>query len=287
MTTTTFIPWTTAERKILRRVYPIGGSAACVPLIPRHGVKAIQRQAAEMQVRAPVPTTSKPANVVPDAARDTILQAVRSGLRSGDYVRLSEMTGVPPWTVKKFALRLAKQHGLEAPQCGARPWTDAIELEVLTAASHMPLDDIVRALAARGYMRSRTAVRNRLRILGVTRDVSDHMSAKELAHRLGFDDGLIRRDIAAGRLHAVPRPGVLRPEMRRGPTRWWWISDRSVQQWLLADTRRLTKALRQTPPEWRLWLDDLLGKLPSVEQARKAVNGMDTAGVPAHWMVAA
>ena len=283
----TCTPWTTAETKTLRRVYPIGGSAACAPLIPRHNASAIQRRASELKVSAPVPDAIRPACEVSDDAKATILAAVRRGLRSGDYVRLSVETGVPSWTVKKLAKRLAAEHDLPFPKFGARPWEDPAELRLLEDSSHMSADEIVRVLAAAGFVRTRTAVRNRLNILGLARDIDDHMTAKELSRRLGFDSGMIRRDIEAGRLHAIPRPGVLRPELRRGNKRWWWISDRAVHQWLLAEKKRLAFALHRAPPEWRLWLADLLGDMPTVDDAKRAVNGVDTGGVPAHWMEAA
>ncbi len=279
---TAYPHWTTAELRILRQHYPRGGSAACVPVLPRHSRIAIQRKALDVGLRAGQVVRDTRRTALTTAQTVALIRALRRGIRRGDLSRLAARLALAPWIIKSALRRLAKQ----PVDTGPRTWTTAQE-QCLRDHHDWPIRRLATRLNSLGPRRTPRAVAARLARRGIARD-TDHCTAAGLARLLGVNQSTVARWIHRGRL-AAQAYATDYPARRQGnrPRPHWSITRASVRDLLRADPALRARLARNMPPAGRLWLADALGDLPSTEHIKDAPTGRATHGVPAHWMEAA
>ncbi len=148
--------WTTRELRILRDTYPVGGLAACLPLLPGRAASSIYQKAFEEGVRSArkgkpsarrqtyAPTPALDAAITEAYRGDDTLQALKN---------LSRITGRPrAWFTNRAAAL-----GLSRPKFKEAPWCEA-ELAILEARMHLAPTTIRLELKAAGYRRTVNAV---------------------------------------------------------------------------------------------------------------------------------
>jgi len=274
--------WTTAELRLLRQHYPLGGGAACVPLIPRHTPGAIQRRARVIDLRAPRRGLSRGRKRVLNTTQTVaLIKALRRGLKYGDIARLSRRLGMPPWAIKHALSRLAG----ETVTTGDRHWSAAAD-RLLIERADWPIERLAARLTAVGEPHSLYAIERRSRKLGAARDEAETCTASDLSRRLGLPVDTVSRWIRAGRLQAQRRV-TYRPRARSDKPGNWAIRGEAVRDLMRAEPGLLAQLLPSMSPAGRLWLADLLDGLPPAEVMKQAPNGRATRGLPAHWMEAA
>jgi hypothetical protein len=241
--------WTMRELKVLDEAYPRGGLEACMPALPGRSASSIYQRAQARGLVSPRGAASPPRNrwTTSDAIDGVIRRAYQRAPTRGDVARLAKTLGRPSWWVSKRAAAL----GLVAPRFKALPWS-AEEIEIATERAHKSPLVIRRALAARGHVRSETAVIVQLKRLGACTEDPDHFTAGGLAKVMGVESKTVGLWIAKGLLKARRR-GTDRVAAQGGDQ--WWISRRQVRAFIVehvgaVDIRKCDKH----------WLVDLLAR---------------------------
>ena len=154
---------------------------------------------------------------------------------------LAEKIGAPRWWVSKRAVVL----GCVKPRKNEPRWTEE-ETAALMEYAHLGLDQIRRNLADRGYKRSVSSIRNRLRRAGGRREflaAAGYYNAWTLAKALGVDHNTAVRAIRKSG-EKIKRRGTFRVEKQGGDE--YLISEEWVRKYLkenfhVVDWRKIDK----------------------------------------------
>lgn len=279
----TCTPWTTAELRLLRLHYPLGGSAACAKVLHSRSPGSIQRRARRDGLLAPVLGLAKGRkHVLHTTQLVAISKALRRGIKYGDFARLGRRLGLPPWVVKATARKMEGQ----PTKAGRRPWSAAAD-RLLIERADWPLQRLATRLASMGEPRTCYAVHLRSRKIGAARDDAETCTASELSRRLGLPVDAVSRCIREGRLQAKRRiTPRIRTDRSDKPGN-WGIADDAVRDLMRAEPDLLAQLLPGMAPSARLWIAEIMGELPGAETIKRSAAGRDTSGLPAHWMEAA
>lgn len=243
--------WTTKELGILRQVYPDGGVAACLPLLPGRTQEAIYQRAQRLQLK-----TSKPRGERKSwphsPEKDERIRALYAGPRDpGDVVALARELGVPRWYVSKRATEL----GLVVPN-QSETWSQA-ELDLLEATSHMLPECARRKFAKAGFKRSASAIKLRRSIDQVKASDNGYHSARQVAQLFGIDDKTVARWISMG-LRARRRGTARTPEQGGDQ---WLVQEKDLRAFAIAHPLRID--LAKIPAASRPWFIGVLTGRPT------------------------
>jgi hypothetical protein len=208
-------PWTSMERAIVREHYPLGGVAACLPLLPGRTASSIYQRALIDGVRSPKGTpVSQRQQWTSTPQIDFIITRVYQRTPSkGDIKQLAGTLNRPMWWVSKRATKL----GLARQRWREPKWTEAEE-EFAAANAHKPPENVAQMMRRRGWARTATAVSVKQKRLGTPTGRNadlDHYTANQLSILFGVDRNGIRKWIAKGWLKAERR-GTDRTEAQGG-----------------------------------------------------------------------
>lgn len=236
-------PWTTIEAALLREHYPQGGIPRCQVYINR-SANAIQQQAREYGLKAPLGTRSARGCIKPDPFTDAaIREAYANGLKPGDLRKLCARLGRPYWWMS----RRTRELGLTVQRAKEPDYSDE-ELEILSDNAHKNPDTIRRILKARGYKRSMSGIANKLARMDLSRRESRMFngiySGAQIAKLFGYENKTALRWVRMGWLKAKPR-GTNRAEAQKGDE--WEIRIEDVRRFVIEhptafDLRRVDQA---------------------------------------------
>lgn len=237
--------WTGREEKLLRQHYPAGGLNACLPVLAGRSASSIYQRAGQLGLRSPVAPAERQNWTGSEAIDAVIRRAYQTTPTKGDVQRLAKTVGRPRWWVSKRASAL----GLVTPRFKAPRWTEA-ENELIESMAHRNPATIRRALKARGYERTETAIIVQLKRLGATREDPDHFTGCGLASVMGVDAKTVSGWIVKGWLRAKRR-GTERVTAQGGDE--WWIHRRDVRSFIVENVAAVD--LRKVD---KFWFVDLL-----------------------------
>lgn len=227
-------PWTAAEIAVLQAHYLDGGAAACMPLLPGRGSKAIHAKAINQGLRR------QQRHAVAQQSNDWIDAAIRHHYREA---RPQGSMGALAKSLDRSRQWICTRAATLGVLPVTRPttlWT-AEEHAIVEANATKRADAIARMLRTRGYQRTAGAVGERLRNMGVDRFDPDVFSAQELARCMGVDSKTPLRWIERCGLKAK-RGGNARSsawQIHRKDLRDWlkrsadWDHRRCQQSWLV------------------------------------------------------
>ncbi|HZR35163.1 MAG TPA: hypothetical protein VFA75_07290 [Nevskia sp.] len=236
---------------MVREHYPVAGLDGCQALLPQRSRGSIYQQAAKMKLRAPGMVKVRqnwPKDPFIDASIRTVYE--RKPERRA-VVELAERIGRPRWWVCKRAREL----GLVGPRFKESPWTDA-ELELLGEHAHKSLGSLARIFRKHGFPRSETAIKVKLKRLGLSlidaRQIAGLYSAHQLAGLFGVDGKTVTRWISLGMMKASRR-GTARTEAQGGDD--WQVTEKQVRQFIINNPQSVD--LRKVD---KLWFIETLGR---------------------------
>lgn len=176
--------WKTFEEAILREHYPLGGSAACLELMPHRSMASIHHRAYDLGIKGPrigrgnFNTKYDSSEHIDNAIRDFYAEPPRK--RFGAMKRLSVAVMRPEWWIRKRALAL----GLTRARFREDEWSEE-ELEILKGLSTKTSSWIQRALKRAGYKRSEGAIVQKRIRLGLERKDPDYFSQGDMCLLFG------------------------------------------------------------------------------------------------------
>lgn len=210
--------WTTHEFRILRDNYPIGGVAACVPLLPGRTAGSIYQHANQKRLVSPREQRRCGEKRHAWTSNEHIDAAIRRGVAEatgrGDMMRLAQSLNRPRYWVSQRAAKL----GCVPPRFKEPPWSPA-ELEIISEAAHLQPKSLRARLRRAGFNRTDTAIVVKLKRLGADRLDPDHCTGHALAGFLGVDGKTVTDWIAKGWLIAGRR-GTARGPEQGGDQHW-------------------------------------------------------------------
>jgi hypothetical protein len=243
--------WTTRETSVVRDNYPHGGLDACEPLLPNRTRASIYQQAMKMGLRAPGQLRlrmSWPKDPFIDASIRATYEKVPE---RQDVVKLAERIGRPRWWVSKRAREL----GLVGPRFKESAWTDD-ELELLTDNAHMSLPVLARKFRAKGWNRTETAIKLKLKRLHISRIESRReaglYSANQVALFMGVDGKTVTRWINLKMLEALRR-GTDRDERQGGDE--WVVNIADLRRFVVENPQSID--LRKVDKHW--FIEEIVG----------------------------
>lgn len=248
--------WRVPELRVLRQHFPAGGVAACEPLLPGRSAAAIYAQAHRLGLATPRAARNVNSNagrsLMTSAQRAQLARVIARPVSWGAVKKLAAAWGVAPATARARVLWAGGRLLRTRPR-----WTRAQD-RLLREHCDLPPQRLALLLRPLGTKRSPMAVYVRLQRLGLLgRGDPDGYSALELSRLLGVGRTWAWRHVAAGRLEATRRDGLIpRQTQRPGP---WFVSRQAVRRFLVQHPDVLARVRRTAN---RTWLADLLGELP-------------------------
>jgi hypothetical protein len=191
--------WTTREVGIVRQHYPVGGVAACLPLLPGRSASSIYQRAGILKLHAPggMPFEQREKIDSSPAIDEAIRRWHAAGATRTGIVELVRATMRP----RRWITNRAKRLGLTPPRFRPTAWTDE-EDGILRAFAGKAPSTAVAALKRAGHRRTETAVVVRSKRLRISRVSEDAFSASDLAELLGVDGKAVTAWIEKGWLKA-------------------------------------------------------------------------------------
>ncbi len=194
--------WTDAEMDVLREHYPVGGVAACSPLLPGRSERTIYIKAAKLGLRSNK-YRAAPTNWTWNVHQDNAIRITyRDDPRRGRVQRLARRLGRPPYVV---SLR-ARQLGLVAPGGHGTAWSQREHDLIVANAAKKPIS-IALILKRNGFKRTPGAIQARLNTQHIDRTDDDHHTGNGLALLMGVNVHKVASWIEKGWLKAKRLPG--------------------------------------------------------------------------------
>ncbi len=230
--------WNEAEKAIVKRYYPKGGTAACLAHLEAHRTPSgVYQQAKKLGLTAPQGKADYKGNngriVAPKGFDDALRAFYQSGdgKKRGECNTFADKWKMPRWWVTKRAITLQ----LTMPHKKELPWT-AAELALM---HKVPLHDPFRCadiFHANGFQRSPTAIVVKAKRIGVSRRFNDGLSSRQAAELVGFDSKNFGSMIAGGEVKAVRRTDRRSPQ--QGGSR-WIIAPKDLRRFVLDNLERI------------------------------------------------
>jgi hypothetical protein len=233
--------WKTTEDAVLRAHYATRGPDHCERLLARSRA-AIYARARALGLKPPTVVRSGHPRRVWRASDeiDALIRAAWLEPSKGYAERVAAQVGRPKWWCCRRAMIL----GLSQPAAKQPAWTSQEE-ELLASLAHLGPATIARKLTAAGYRRSPTAIKVRLKRLGIScrqaRLDEGLMTATQLADVMGVDVKTVLRWIDHEDL-----PATRRAAADEGRVRDYEIATFRLRGWLaghaaLVDLRKVDK----------------------------------------------
>lgn len=231
--------WTDAEKAIVRKYYPAGGSAACLAHLGRRRTpQGVYQIAKKLDLTTPHGLADYKGNngkvVVPagfDAALRAFYREEGDGKKRGECNAFADKWRLPRWWVTKRATKL----GLVMPHRKEPPWTRAEEALLARVPLH-DLDRCAKIFREHGFARSPTAIKVKTVRLDLRRRYNETFSATAVSRILGVDGKSVTREILQGDLVAVKRPTRRLPQQGGDP---WSIERAALRAYIVDHLERI------------------------------------------------
>lgn len=212
--------WTDAEKDVVKRYYPTGGSAACLAhLGPHRTPSGVYQQAKRQLLTFPQGMADyKGVNgkVEVPADIDDILRReyeLQDGKKRGAINAIADKLHLPRWWVTTRAIKL----GLTMPHKKEPPWTAAEEALLHKVPLH-DLERSARMFREHGFQRSPSAIKVKATRLDISRRFREGFSAGQAAAVVGFDGKIMATYCIEGACRATRRADNRLPQ--QGGARW-------------------------------------------------------------------
>ncbi|HEX2255633.1 MAG TPA: hypothetical protein VHG92_02840 [Afifellaceae bacterium] len=226
--------WTEAEDAVIRRHYPTGGAAACLPHLPEHRTPgSVQNRAGKLQVACQLPGGGPKRKLdIPDDIDERIRDGWPELKGRGAVAAFADRLNVPRWWLTKRATKL----GLTQPHRKEPPWTAAEEVLMRKVPLHDPAK-AARIFREHGFKRSPTAIIIRAKRLDLSRRATrETLSATAAARILGVDNKTLSCWCIAGDIKAERR-GTNRLPQQGGDS--WDIRPEDLRRFVLDKLERI------------------------------------------------
>jgi hypothetical protein len=212
--------WTDAEKKIIKKYYPKGGSHACLAhLGPHRTPSGVYQQACKLGLTTPhgaADYKGENGRVVAPPRFDDELRAFYQngdGKKRGECNAFADKCGLPRWWVTKRATKL----GLVMPHRKEPPWTVA-EVRLVGKVPLHDIDKCAKIFRQHGFARSPTAIKVKATRLGISRRFNEGCSLRQASEIVGFDSKNFGTMVAKGEVKARRRADRRLPQ--QGGSRW-------------------------------------------------------------------
>lgn len=236
--------WTTSEIATVKAHYPTGGAKAVKALLPHRTIGAIYQQAQKAVLQCKPDYTKRRVIETSPFIDEAILAAFSKPMKKGDVSKLADRLNRPRDWIGRRALAL----GMIKPRFKDTPWNDD-EIEVLSETMHRSPEYVRRALAAKGFNRTVSAILVKRKRLGLKAIDSGVLTSGMISSLLGVNSSTAFRWIRMGYLPAK-RKGTARDE---GDP---WIITTDGLRKMLRDHPHLVD-LRKIPASNHCWFIDL------------------------------
>jgi hypothetical protein len=243
--------WTNKEVAIVREHYERLGPEGLLPLLPRRTVGSIYQKGKALGLTTPLGSCGK-----------GLYRRWASTPHIDDAIRRLYQAPPTRGAVKAFAASIARPRawvtvraielGVAVTRFKEPPWT-AEEIEYAMANAHRTPRFVSRSMRSRGWHRTPTAIKVKLKRLGACTEDPDHYTARGLAVLFGVDSKTVCLWITRGWLKAKRR-GTERTEAQHGDQ--WWIHRREVRSFIVENAGIVD--LRKVD---RVWFIDLLANV--------------------------
>jgi hypothetical protein len=259
--------WTAPEVAVLRQTYPVGGLAACLPLLPGRSASTIYQKAGTLGLRAAKPSGGprKVREALP--ATPQLDEAIRrvwlDGPTNEGLRGLVRLTGRP----RRWFICRAQVLGLAHGSFRSPPWS-AAELEVLRARGNQHPVTIRQALGRIGSKRTVTGIVSKLKRLGWEREAAeDGYSQATLAEVFGVGRDRVAGWAARGLLEVRRKTPMTVARETHGKAE-WTVGREALRQFVIDNVAVIDFRLVD-----KFWLVELLAEKVTVrkEAARQLV----------------
>lgn len=236
--------WTTKELAIVKAHYPAGGTADCLPLLPRRTKDGIYGQAHKLGLmyrdNKPRPRKSWFAT---DEIDRQIITCYQTKPEMDSVKTLAALLRRPYWWVKKRASFLGVARPL-TPGGKKLEWSGQ-ELELLEKHATKNPEVIARIFRKNGYRRTSTAIVIKLKRMAFDTVDIDLYCARSLGRAFGVDVKVVIRWIENGWLKARRR-GTKRTAQQGGDM--WWVKRKDVRNFVIENVAAVD--IRKVDKDW-------------------------------------